>query len=149
MEGLSTVSLGQYRGRALTDVRSEISPTRRLTYHLHLVPLVSAIVLVFGFCALLPGVARAADALASSETVLTTRYAPIAMLKKQSAPCDRSGEQFAPSPVQIVLGNPARSYTAIVLSLLYLDLRSRRDAASTSTVERRRIGRRRHAIDEP
>jgi hypothetical protein len=43
---------------------------------------------------------------ATSDTTLADRYAPILELKAQRAPCDATGEQFVPSPVEIVLGNP-------------------------------------------
>ena len=43
---------------------------------------------------------------AASETTLADRYAPILKLKAQTGSCDATGEQFVPSPVEIVLGNP-------------------------------------------
>jgi hypothetical protein len=42
----------------------------------------------------------------AADAELASRYAPIVMLKQQTAACDASGEQFVPSPVDIVLGNP-------------------------------------------
>ncbi|MCA9858524.1 MAG: hypothetical protein KC438_02335 [Thermomicrobiales bacterium] len=37
---------------------------------------------------------------------LADRYAPIAVLRDQTAPCDRDGEGYFPAPVESVLGNP-------------------------------------------
>lgn len=37
---------------------------------------------------------------------LADRYVPIAVLRDQTAPCDRSGEGYFPAPVESVLGNP-------------------------------------------
>jgi hypothetical protein len=37
---------------------------------------------------------------------LADRYAPVAVLRDQSGPCDRSGEGYFPAPVESVLGNP-------------------------------------------
>ncbi len=34
------------------------------------------------------------------------RYAPLAVLRNQTAPCDRNGEGYFPAPVESVLGNP-------------------------------------------
>ena len=53
------------------------------------------------------GTASASAAAATPEQQLADRYAPVVMLKKQSAPCDSEGEQFVPAPVAVVLGNPA------------------------------------------
>ena len=36
---------------------------------------------------------------------LAERHAPIVMLKEQSGPCDTEGEAFAPTSVDLVLGN--------------------------------------------
>ncbi len=56
-----------------------------------------------------PGVATASASAAAvtPEQQLADRYAPVVMLKKQSAACDSDGEQFVPAPVAVVLGNPA------------------------------------------
>ncbi|MCC6673748.1 MAG: hypothetical protein IT339_01015 [Thermomicrobiales bacterium] len=37
---------------------------------------------------------------------LADRWAPIAVLRDQTAPCDRDGEGYFPAPVESVLGNP-------------------------------------------
>jgi hypothetical protein len=37
---------------------------------------------------------------------LADKYAPIVYLRNQEEPCDKKGEAYAPSPVEIVLGNP-------------------------------------------
>ena len=37
---------------------------------------------------------------------LAERWAPLAVLRDQSAPCDRNGEGYFPAPVESVLGNP-------------------------------------------
>jgi hypothetical protein len=53
----------------------------------------------------MPGSAVAQTA--SPEQQLAERFAPIAMLRGQSAACDRSGEGYFPAPVEVVLGNQA------------------------------------------
>ncbi len=57
--------------------------------------------------AVLAAPGRGTASAATPEQQLADRYAPIVMLKKQSAPCDSDAEQFVPAPVTIVLGNPA------------------------------------------
>lgn len=42
----------------------------------------------------------------SAEQQLAERFAPIAMLRGQSAACDRDGEGYFPAPVEVALGNP-------------------------------------------
>ncbi|HET9661469.1 MAG TPA: hypothetical protein VFP05_14120 [Thermomicrobiales bacterium] len=37
---------------------------------------------------------------------LADRYAPVAVLRDQTGPCDRTGEGYFPAPVESVLGNP-------------------------------------------
>ncbi len=37
---------------------------------------------------------------------LAERWAPLAVLRDQTAPCDRNGEGYFPAPVESVLGNP-------------------------------------------
>jgi hypothetical protein len=37
---------------------------------------------------------------------LADRFAPLAVLRKQNAPCHRNGEGYFPAPVESVLGNP-------------------------------------------
>jgi hypothetical protein len=37
---------------------------------------------------------------------LADRYVPLAVLRDQTAPCDRDGEGYFPAPVESVLGNP-------------------------------------------
>ncbi|HEY1357869.1 MAG TPA: hypothetical protein VGF21_06160, partial [Thermoleophilaceae bacterium] len=51
--------------------------------------------------------AAAAQAAASPEQRLADRYAPIAVLKAQSAPCDRGGEGWRPVAVDRLFGNRA------------------------------------------
>jgi hypothetical protein len=43
---------------------------------------------------------------ASAEEQLAQKYAPIAMLRQQTASCDKKGEGYFPAPVDLVLGNP-------------------------------------------
>ncbi|HVL22607.1 MAG TPA: hypothetical protein VM450_00895 [Thermomicrobiales bacterium] len=42
----------------------------------------------------------------SPEQQLAERYAPVAEVRQQEKPCDRSGEGYFPAPVDVVLGNP-------------------------------------------
>jgi hypothetical protein len=42
----------------------------------------------------------------SADDELAAKYAPIVYTKQQDEPCDRDGEAYYPSPVEIVLGNP-------------------------------------------
>jgi hypothetical protein len=42
----------------------------------------------------------------SPEQQLADKYAPIAGLRDQEEPCDRSGEGYFPAPIELVLGNP-------------------------------------------
>jgi hypothetical protein len=65
-----------------------------------------------------PGVASAAVATADTELLppaaqrLAQAYAPIAMLREQQdPPCDTSEEQYQPTAVEAVLGNPAVELT--------------------------------------
>ena len=37
---------------------------------------------------------------------LAQKYAPIAYLKRQDAPCDADGEPYRPAPVEVVFGDP-------------------------------------------
>ena len=48
----------------------------------------------------------AAAQAASPEEQLAQKYAPIAMLRQQTASCDKEGEGYFPAPVDLVLGNP-------------------------------------------
>lgn len=48
----------------------------------------------------------AAAQAASPEEQLAQKYAPIAMLRQQTASCDKKGEGYFPAPVDLVLGNP-------------------------------------------
>lgn len=50
--------------------------------------------------------AAAQDATTPAEQQLAEKYAPIAELRQQEAPCDRKGEGYFPAPVELVLGNP-------------------------------------------
>jgi hypothetical protein len=43
---------------------------------------------------------------ATPEQQLADRYAPIVMLKRQEAPCDRNGEAYLPAPVEVVFDDP-------------------------------------------
>lgn len=54
-------------------------------------------------CALATPAAGQEDAAAQR---LADRHAPVMMLKAQEHPCDTKGEQYAPTSVDIVLGNP-------------------------------------------
>ncbi len=52
-------------------------------------------------------VAPPVGAAPSADQQLVDRYAPVLMLREQnSPPCDTSGEQYAPTSVDAVLGNP-------------------------------------------
>ncbi len=55
---------------------------------------------------ILPDVAGAQDDSSAAEMELVERFAPVIALRSQSEACDTSGEQFAPAPAEIVLGNP-------------------------------------------
>jgi hypothetical protein len=48
----------------------------------------------------------AQDATTAAEQQLADKYAPIAELREQEAPCDRKGEGYFPAPIELVLGNP-------------------------------------------
>jgi hypothetical protein len=61
--------------------------------------------LFLALTALVPAPAMAGT---SAELELVEKYAPIAMLKvNDDLPCSREGEQYRPSPVDVVLGNPS------------------------------------------
>ncbi len=54
-----------------------------------------------------PGSATAQDsATISAEQQLIDRYAPIAGLKTQTAPCDEDGEPFVPAPIDVWFNDP-------------------------------------------
>jgi hypothetical protein len=53
-----------------------------------------------------PGAIDPAAPNLTPEEQLALRYAPIAYLKTQTAPCDSKGEPYAPAPVDVVLGDP-------------------------------------------
>jgi Vacuolar protein sorting-associated protein 62 len=56
----------------------------------------------------LPGAAAGAMGRAGAAQRLIDAYSPIAMLREQTdPPCDTSGEQYQPSTVDLMLGNPA------------------------------------------
>jgi hypothetical protein len=57
--------------------------------------------------ALLVVACMAPQAVASDSAAqqLADKYVPVVMLKKQAAPCDRSGEAYGPSSVNPILGN--------------------------------------------
>ncbi len=58
------------------------------------------------FLALLAGTARASEPRGAAQR-LAEAYAPITMLREQqNPPCDTSGEQYQPTSVETVLGNP-------------------------------------------
>jgi hypothetical protein len=60
----------------------------------------------FALAAALPGAARA-QAQPSAAQRLVAKYSPILMLREQQdPPCDTTEEQFQPSSVDVVLGNP-------------------------------------------
>ena len=65
--------------------------------------------MLLGFL-LLPALAGlrldAASAQSDPAQELTERWAPLAVLRDQTAPCDRDGEGYFPAPVESVLGNP-------------------------------------------
>jgi hypothetical protein len=65
-----------------------------------------AVALLAGVMAGRPGRIAAQDATTSAEQQLADKYAPIAELREQEAPCDRKGEAYFPAPVELVLGNP-------------------------------------------
>ena len=47
-----------------------------------------------------------ASAQISPEQQLVERYAPVVMLKKQQAFCDKEGEGYFPAPVDFLFDNP-------------------------------------------
>ena len=65
--------------------------------------------MLLGFL-LLPALAglrlEAAGAQTDPAQELAERWAPLAVLRDQTAPCDRNGEGYFPAPVESVLGNP-------------------------------------------
>jgi hypothetical protein len=62
--------------------------------------------ILLALLAWVPQAAAATSTVTTADQQLADRYAPILMLKRQSAPCNTDGEQFMPAPVEIVLGNP-------------------------------------------
>jgi hypothetical protein len=61
------------------------------------------VALVEGHLSLQPASAQESE---TAEEQLAAKYAPVVHLKEQEEPCDRKGEAYQPSPVEIVLGNP-------------------------------------------
>jgi len=64
------------------------------------------VVLLASLVSARPVTVAAQDATTSAEQQLADKYAPIAELRQQEAPCDRKGEGYFPAPVELVLGNP-------------------------------------------
>jgi len=53
------------------------------------------------------GAPREAEAAPSAAQQLVAKYAPILLVRKQeNPPCDTSEEQYEPTTVNVVLGNP-------------------------------------------
>jgi hypothetical protein len=69
----------------------------------------------FALLAALPPAARAASGEEAAARRLAERYAPIAMLREQTEPpCNTSEEQYQPTSVDTVLGNPDVTLTRYV-----------------------------------